>query len=191
MKYYTAKGDAGTTKLFACPEGTRLSKGEGIFEVLGEVDELNSFVGLCRALVERDVHTTLSQKDRRNLAVTLQSIQEDLFSVQSILAGSPKPFGKAKVTKMEKKIHQFSEVFQKVDSFVIPGATVLGGFLDVARTVSRRVEREYVRECDAHPRQHDSPVVRAYLNRLSSLLYVLARVANHADGGTEQAPTYR
>lgn len=192
MRYYTAKGDKGTTRLFNCPEGTRLSKGEGVFELLGGVDELNSFVGLCRAVAARSGFSGISEKDRKAFTSSLLTIQENLFLIQSELAGAKHSFSKKKAEDAENAIKHFSELFPKIDSFVIPGSTELGGLLDVSRTIARRIERAYVRHHDKAKRNDEgNPSVLTYLNRLSSLLYVLARTANHAHSALEQAPTYK
>ncbi len=186
MKYYTTKGDKGTTKLFSCPQGVRLSKADGVFEVLGGVDELNSFVGWCKAVAERSSFPC----DRRGEFLgALKMLQEDLFGIQAKLGGGGGNLPGGKVEQMEKMIALFAEGFPEIHSFVIPGATELGALLDVARTVARRVERLYIREREEAEAGVDA--TGKYLNRASSLLYVLARFANHMHGAPESAPTYR
>lgn len=186
MKYFTTKGDKGTTKLFSCPQGVRLSKADGVFEVLGGVDELNSFVGWCKAVAER---SSFPGDKRTEFLGALKMLQEDLFSIQAKLAGGGGNIGERQVSRMEKTIELFANGFPEIHSFVIPGATELGAMLDVARTVARRVERLYIRERGETEAKADTTL--QYLNRASSLLYVLARFANHLHGAPEQAPTYR
>lgn len=186
MKYYTAKGDNGTTKLFNCPQGVRLSKGAGIFEVLGGVDELGCFVGWCRAVAER---SSFEGRARAEFLEALRIVQEDLFIVQAQLGGAPFRLSKEKITRLETAIDRFANGFPKIHSFVIPGASELGALLDVSRTVARRVERLYIREKPQNRLEDIS--IAAYLNRTSSLLYVLARYANHAHGVPELAPLYQ
>lgn len=186
MKYYTAKGDGGTTRLFNCPQGVRLSKGDGIFEVLGGVDELNCFIGWCRAVAER---SSFQGAKRAEFLEVLKMVQEDLFIIQAELGGGTKYLTGEKIKRLEKHIAQFADEFPTIHSFVIPGATELGALLDVSRTVARRVERLYIREKQQNGPKNIS--IAAYLNRTSSLLYSLARYANHAHGASEGTPTYR
>ena len=185
MKYFTAKGDGGTTKLFTCPQGIHLSKGSGVFEVLGGVDELNSFVGWCRAVVGR---SKLRGAKRKALLQTLLSFQEDLFIVQAELGGGEKRLSKEKVEHLEQTIEKYANAFPEIRSFVIPGASELGALLDVTRTIARLVERLYVR-VKGEDKLKDS-AIGPYLNRASSLLYVLARYANHELGAVENPPSY-
>ena len=185
MHYYTAKGDGGTTKLFSCPQGVRISKGDSIFDVLGGVDELNSFVGWCRAVAER---SSLDGEKRGEFLEALRTLQEDLFIIQARLGGGAIPLSMTKVSRMELTIELFAGNFPQVRSFVIPGATELSALLDVSRTVARRVERMYIRGMQKV--EDADGAIGPYLNRASSLLYVLARYANHAHGVPECAPSY-
>lgn len=185
MKYYTAKGDKGTTKLFSCPQGVRISKGDSVFEVLGGVDELNSFVGWCHAVAER---SSFDGAKRKEFLEALRTLQEDLFIIQAQLGGGTVPLPMSKVARMEATIELFANAFPKIHSFVIPGATELSALLDVSRTIARRVERSYIR--GKRERKAAEDTIEPYLNRASSLLYVLARYANHAHGVSECAPAY-
>ncbi len=185
MKYYTTKGDEGTTRLFNCPLGTRVSKKDGIFEVLGGVDELNCFVGWCRAVASR---SDFCHTERATFLTTLSTLQEDLFIIQAELGGGAKRLSATKLQRLEKTIAYFSSQFPAITSFIVPGATELSALLDVSRTVARRVERLFVREKDLFGLTNT--VLGAYLNRISSLLYVLARYANHANGEVETTPSY-
>jgi cob(I)alamin adenosyltransferase len=188
MRYYTTKGDSGATKLFNCPQGVRISKGSDIFEVLGGVDELNSLIGWCRAVAER---SSFQGASREEFLDALLVVQEDLFVMQAELGGSALHLTEEKVRRVEGVIARFAGEFPAVHSFVIPGATELGALLDVSRTIARRVERLYIRaEKEARQSKFGSAPVAAYLNRLSSLLYVLARYANHAHGVLEKVPSY-
>lgn len=186
MRYFTAKGDTGTTKLFDCPEGVRLLKANRIFDVLGGVDELNSFVGWARAVAER---VSFGDGERTRFLAALEMVQQDLFIIQAELGGGTLRLSDDKVTALEETIERFANAFPPIHSFVIPGATELGALLDVSRAVARRVERLYVAE--RQQRTGASIAIAAYLNRLSSLLYVLARYANHAHGAVEKSPSYR
>lgn len=189
MKYFTAKGDTGTSKLFGCQSGERLSKGEGAFELLGVLDELNSFLGFARVVAGRSGFRCLDAKGRTDFLGLLLAIQNALFLMQAELAGAPKRLPESKLAELERQIERFADAFPEVSSFVIPGGTELGALLDVCRTVARRVERLYIRTASGKG-QEDS-VIGRYLNRLSSALYVLARCANHCAGAPEQAPSYQ
>ncbi|OHA21830.1 MAG: ATP:cob(I)alamin adenosyltransferase [Candidatus Taylorbacteria bacterium RIFCSPHIGHO2_01_FULL_51_15] len=185
MKYYTAKGDAGTTRLLGSEERTRLSKADEIFDVLGGVDELNSFVGFSRAVAER---SSFEGSKRAQFIEALQSLQEGLFILQAELGGGSKRLSKHNVAHLEHMIARFADEFPPIHSFVIPGATELSALLDVSRAVARRVERRYVRSVTL--RGFDGAITTAYLNRVSSLLYVLARYVNHVHHVPESAPSY-
>lgn len=184
MRYYTAKGDGGSTKLFNCPDGQRISKGDGIFEVLGGVDELNCYVGWAKAVSSR---SSFPHGERDEIMSALSEIQENLFIVQAELAGADKQLTESKVAMLEGVIADFADKFPALKSFVIPGASEIGSILDVARAVSRRVERLYVREFG----KKQNAALSSYLNRLSSVFYVLARYANFAHGAAEKPPEYK
>ena len=187
MKYYTAKGDGGTTNLFSCSHGTRVSKGEKIFDVLGGLDELNSHIGLCRAVTMRASFPRADAETRSECVSTLSRIQEHIFIIQAELGGSSKRLLRKHLEEVENAVGQFATVFSPIQSFVLPGQTELAALLDITRTITRRVERRYIRLGAEYAEKEIGP----YLNRLSSLLYVLARFAVHAQGESEQAPTYQ
>lgn len=189
MKYYSAKGDDGTTQLFNCPQNARIGKDDAVFKTLGTLDELNCLVGLCRNVAERAGFPKMDARGRSDFLKTLFAIQEDLFVIQAEIAGAAPHLMEDRVRVLEAAIAQFAQLFPEVHSFVIPGATELGARLDFTRAVARRVERFYIRQTQKG--KEKSAAIRAYLNRLSSLLYCLARCANHAQGATEQAPSYR
>lgn len=189
MKYYTGKGDTGTTTLFNCPHGTRLSKGEDVFGILGVLDEFNCIVGLCRSVAERASFPKMDAEGRDDFLRTLFAIQETLFIIQAEIAGAGQRLSKEKVDALERATERFSGLFPEVHSFVIPGATELGARLDIARVTARKVERLFIRQ--KKQGRTDNPVIGAYLNRLSSLLYCMARYANHAQCASEQPPSYK
>lgn len=171
---YTRKGDGGSTGLFGTRE--RVPKDHPQLEALGSLDELNSFIGLCKAYV-RNHH----KEHANELAV----VQEVLFIAQAQVAGSTMRVTSAHVSELEADIDAIETTIEKPSSFVVPGATVLSALFDYARTVARRTERTLVR---LHP--PDAADLRAYLNRLSSLFYALARHDAQASGSAENAPTY-
>jgi cob(I)alamin adenosyltransferase len=174
---YTRKGDGGTSGLFGTKE--RIPKNNPIYDVLGTLDELNSLLGLCRAKSTQyhyfDIHTALLH------------VQQCLFVVQAEFAGAPKELGQEAVKELENTIDTIETILQGPHSFVVPGSTELSALLDCARAVSRRVERTAI---EASSWRNVSLATYAYLNRLSSLLYALARYAALHEGGQESLPTY-
>lgn len=170
----------------------RLKKMDEVFEALGALDELNCLIGLCRIVAARASFRNLDAAGRSELLRALRAAQENLFVIQAGLAGAKKVLSAEKVVEIERTIAVCAERFPPVHSFVIPGATELGAQLDIARSVARRAERLYLRHAR---RRTTAPAASpstagAYLNRLSSLLFVLARLANHAQGVAEETPTY-
>lgn len=187
---YTGKGDGGTTKTFGHNQ-ERISKATELPEALGTLDELNSFLGLAkiRAKQAQDSSLLLGRKSYVISAI-LRDVQETLFIVQAEVAGAPKKVRKAKVTHVEKLIAAIEEEIPPVVSFSIAGGTEVSALLDVARTLARRAERRVVGVHEIGLRTLSSNT-RAYLNRLSSLLFALARLANHTSGVAEENPSYK
>ena len=186
---YTRKGDAGTTKVFGCD--VRISKSSELPEALGALDELNSFLGLCKVHA-RQVQDSGLKIGKKTLSTSdiLRDVQENLFIVQAEVAGASKKVGKAKVNRIEKIINTIEEEIPPIKSFSIAGGTELSALLDVARTFARRAERRLIAVHDAGIR-NVTEHTRAYTNRLSSLLFALARLANAKSGIVEENPTYR
>lgn len=179
---YTGKGDNGTTKLFGCDQ--RISKSSAISEALGVTDETNSLLGVLKmragdtpAVAELTYHDMLSD------------VQQDLFLVQAQLAGAEKQVDKARVEKLEEWIGLIEKELPPITSFFVSGGTELGALCDHSRTVARRAERRVVAAMD-EGMGNEKPPMLAYMNRLSSLLYALARLANHRAGITEEKPHY-
>lgn len=173
---YTRKGDDGSSSLFG--KKTRIHKSDPVFEALGSLDELNSLLGFCRAFCSRKKIKEL------DIGEIVLDIQEKLFIAQAELAGAPKSIHPDRTKEAERIIDSIEERIRRPQSFIIPGATELSGLLDYARAMSRRVERSVVRTGQA------SPSTLAYLNRLSSLLYALARFEAYEAGHFETSPKY-
>lgn len=175
MKIYTRTGDAGETGLFG---GGRVSKDHARVQAYGDVDELNSAIGVVRATQPVHFFDDL-----------LETIQRDLFALGGQLA-TPDPekvraaLEKAELT--EARVLAFEQAIDAADSelpalraFVLPAGTPKATALHLARTVCRRAERNVV------TLSHQAPIPELfiiYLNRLSDLLFMLARLANHRDG---------
>ncbi len=187
---YTGKGDGGTTKTFGANQ-ERISKASELPEALGTLDELNSFIGLSKVKASRDHDPKVSiGKRARSTSAILADIQETLFIVQAEVAGAPKKVGKSKVTETERITDTLEKLMPPITTFSVAGGTELSATLDVARTLARRAERRVIAVAELGI-QTISPNTKAYLNRLSSLLFALARFANESAGIVRQTPKYK
>ena len=190
MALFTGKGDGGTTKTFGCDQ-QRISKSSELPEALGTLDELNSFLGLCkvRAKAVQDSGVQIGKKTVPTSTI-LFNVQQALFTIQAEVAGAPKKTGKRKVTELELITNTIEKIIPPITRFSIAGGTELSALLDVARTLARRAERRVTAVHEQGLRTL-SPNTKAYLNRLSSLLFALARLVNHQSGVVEESPSYR
>lgn len=185
---YTRKGDEGTTKTL--DTGARISKASALPEALGTLDEVNSFVGLARAVAGRVPNEPLQLGVRRvSVGALLREVQENLFIVQAELAGAQKKITKPKVVRAELITDTIEKVIPPITGFSIAGGNELSALLDVTRTLARRAERRCIGVHEANLRPL-SPHTIAYLNRLSSVLFALARFANFSAGIREEKPSY-
>lgn len=176
MKIYTKTGDAGETSLF---DQTRVSKADARVDAYGEVDELNACLGAALAAgVDADI------------AATLRQIQRQLFALGARLADpSSKIAGRvtkaaivpADVAALEQAIDRLEAELPPLRKFIMPGGCVAGAQLHVARTVCRRAERRVV----GLGSEAVEPILVTYLNRVSDLLFVMARAVNHRAGVPE------
>lgn len=174
----TKTGDAGESGL---ADGTRLSKDAHIFEVLGTVDELNSWLGLVVSSLEQ--HKQLAKYRKQ-----LLEIQDTLFFLGAELAGSPKTqFPDNALTLLESRSNKLQ--YQMGDGwttkFLLPGGVQVAAELDIARTVCRRLERRIV-SLVAESAQPLRPVLTKYINRLSDYLFVLRCHTNQVLGYEEK-----
>lgn len=182
---YTRKGDNGTTKTFGCDQ--RISKSSLIAEALGSLDEINSFLGICKV---QSKENNFKLENGNSFEETVHNIQQNLFIIQAELAGSEMTITEDKVKEVEEIVDNIEKQLPPIKSFFISGGSQLGAFFDTARTIARRAERRVVGVADENSR----PVgefTKAYLNSLSSLIYALARLSNHLSGITEESPTYK
>ena len=175
MKIYTRTGDAGETALF---DGSRVPKSDARVGTYGEVDELNAWLGLTRAQVNDD-----------QLGGMLEQIQRDLFALGARLADPAhriaERVAKAAVTaddivRLEGWIDTLETELPPLRRFILPGGSTAGASIHVARTVCRRAERAMVALDGLEPN------LLVYINRLSDLLFVMARVVNHRRGGVPE-----
>ena len=186
---YTRKGDKGTTKLFDCPQGERLSKNAAVFEALGTLDELNCSLGYAKALALKSRDILGLSGRQTSYAVIIERLQNILFAIQAEIGGADKRPADADVTFSEQIVYEVETVLPPVNSFIIPGGSETSAYLDVARTVARRAERAVITALQKDNRVV-SDVTLQFLNRLSSVLYALARFANYQEGLSERRPHY-
>lgn len=194
---YTRKGDTGTTGLFSakgrpasgwgCDQ--RISKSSAIAEALGSLDETNSFLGLIKVKAS-DKDSTFLNILGRTLGEIVHQIQQSLFIVQAELAGAPKTVSKDKIVEVESIIDAIEKELPPIKTFFISGGTELASLFDFARTLSRRAERRVVGVSEEGKLKISAETL-AYLNRLSSLLYALARFSNHKCAINEEPPSYK
>jgi cob(I)alamin adenosyltransferase len=191
-RFFTGEGDKGDSKI----NNRSVSKSSALIELLGGLDELNSWLGFCRVEAQR-----FSPKDGRvRVAEILKNIQNSLFIIQAEVAatgfGLPAQAGYPKSPKIEGDktkelegiIAEVDKVLPKIEKFIIVGGTELSARLDVARATARRVEclaKKYSEEKELNE------LLLKFLNRLSSALFALARYVNHQSGIAEEHPTYR
>lgn len=175
---YTGKGDDGTTKTFGCCD-QRISKSSAITEALGALDEVNSFLGMVKV-----------NPQAIEIAETIALVQQNLFIVQAEVAGADKHIAEKKVREAEAIINRVETELPPIKNFFVSGGTELAALLDFARTLARRAERRVVGVAEEGKTSVNKETL-AYLNRLSSLLYALARQVNHKSGITEEPPTYK
>jgi len=185
MKIYTKTGDKGTTVL---GNGKRVSKSSLRVQGYGNIDELNSVIGVAVAQVQSSkfplpprLQRTSKVQSYKEITEKLQEIQKDLFEIGASLADSVKAdkklnvYLKKRVEDFEKEIDLISEKLPNLTHFIMPGGGSIGATLHLARTVCRRAERRIV-ELGKKEEIQDQVII--YLNRLSDLLFVWARLVN-------------
>jgi cob(I)alamin adenosyltransferase len=181
MKIYTKTGDQGNTSFVG---GERVKKNDIRIQAYGDLDELNSTLGLTI--------TYINEKEVRKF---LERIQHDIFTVCAELASltdKELEFQVPKVTlehikDLEEMIDHISKKLPEQKTFILPGGTRASALLHLSRTVTRRVERSVVTINETH---NLNPYILKYINRLSDLLYVLARYMNK-EITPEQEPIYK
>jgi cob(I)alamin adenosyltransferase len=176
--YYTGKGDKGYSSTIG---GVRLDKDDLLLDLLGEIDELNSYLAVCQLYA-----------NKQPLKKYIDIIQDNLFSMSAVIANtySKQGIGKAKMPKpdiLEEGIAKFSKGLPELKKFVIPGGTISASHLHVARSIARRVERKMV---SLNKKQDIYEDAIKYVNRLSSFLFVAALYMNNINGVKEKNPRY-
>jgi cob(I)alamin adenosyltransferase len=183
---YTRKGDNGTTNTFACDQ--RISKSSIVAEALGSLDETNSFLGLARA--KTGAATFKISDGELKYSDLILEVQQNLFIIQAEVAGATLSIEEEKIRRVEGLVDKIEAALPPITTFFISGATELGGIFDFARTLSRRAERRVVAAKEEGKITVSSETL-SYLNRLSSLLYALARISSHTEGIEEIKPHYK
>lgn len=180
--WYSGGGDWGETGL---ADGTRVPKDDPVIVLLGALDELNTQVGVARAFVGTSSPAT---------AQALARVQDQLFVLGAEIAAPGAPSGgvprltEADLEEMEREIDRLGRPFGDLRKFVIPSGSLPSAELQLSRAVARRTELAAVAAARRRPIRHE---LLAYLNRLSSLLFVLAIRVNGEQGWAARAPTYR
>ncbi len=175
FKIYTKGGDKGETSLLG---GTRVSKSHERVEAYGNLDELNSFLGLIR-----------DQEINPRYRAVLLRVQENLFVAEALIARDPAKstrelpgLKEEDVTLLENEIDRMNEELPALQNFILPGGHPTVSYCHVARTVCRRAERSLIRLNQSSPVEN---IIIRLLNRLSDYLFVLARKTGKDNGATE------
>ena len=170
MAVYTRTGDKGETSL---ADGSRVDKSSQVFSLVGALDELNSRLGMCLVALNflPPEKQDLFQKER----ALLVKLQKDLFTVGAVVAKASVKFDFVKETKMlESLIDDYEKELPRLTEFILPGGSEFAGWLHLARVQARKVERMVV----GNRQLVKKKAVLPYFNRLSDLLFTLARWAN-------------
>jgi cob(I)alamin adenosyltransferase len=190
MKIYTRTGDKGKTGLIG---GTRVLKSDGRISTYGQIDELNANVGLAISILNKKA----VQKVFMDIIGMLSSIQNDLFVLGSDLADPDYPpssqsktprVTQQMISDIERSIDKLETELQPISFFILPGGTSESSILHVCRSVARRAEVSLVAVATTQPINEK---IMAYLNRLSDLFFVLARVCNNRQNFNDVAWTSR
>lgn len=176
LKIYTKTGDKGKTSLYG---GKRVSKASLRVETYGTVDELNAAIGVAIAAVLRSKYEVLRIK------TALSLIQNDLLDIGSALASPNSKNYELRIQNLDKRTKEMEELIDELTAklpelrnFILPGGCKAGSFLHLARTICRRAERRLV---ELGQKENVDELVLKYVNRLSDLLFTMARFVNHKE----------
>ncbi len=191
MKIYTKTGDKGETSLLG---GKRVSKSCLEMQVIGEIDELNAVLGVVVAVLSPPARGGVGVVGANTFIMTdlvnfIQTIQRDLFKIGAELAALQGPLEDSvekinsdRAIEMEKYIDQFWSELPELKNFILPGGSLAGAQLHMARTICRRAERQLVDFAKTISLRNE---LHIYLNRLSDFLFAAARYVNSKDGVDE------
>lgn len=188
-KFFTGEGDKGQSRVGK----TRLKKSEPFFDLIGDLDELNSWLGFCGVALQKKLAVKAGSEKILLIAI-LKRLQEILFVVQAEAAAVK--FGYQRGPKvsvenvyfLEKIIKAVDRELPKISKFIISGGSEAASRLDLARATARRAERRAVAFSSG---KKLNPPALQFLNRLSSLLFALARYVNYRSGVKEENPSYK
>lgn len=174
MKLYTKEGDTGTSALLG--SSRRMPKSRPVFEILGVADEVNATLGCALASLKKPTETAL-----------LVSIQEDIFLIGAYIAGlkfssADKAMWSNRVTDLEDRIDAYSAKLPLLKAFILPGGSEASSHIHLARVKVRTLERNLV----SYSGKKSLKFLLPYINRLSDLLFVLARYVNMELGKKEK-----
>jgi cob(I)alamin adenosyltransferase len=184
VKIYTKRGDKGETSTL----GQKMNKADILADVLGSIDELNSFIGVVRA--ECTMYNPPAGRASLKFKITdreLKKIQSNLMTIAAVIAGSPKyklGFLNYETKRLEKLIDKLTEEMPVLQNFIYPV-----GYLQMARSIARRAEREVVKMYNLQFKIYnlkDKTAILKYVNRLSDALFVMARRVNLKTGIEEE-----
>ncbi|MGC8571977.1 MAG: cob(I)yrinic acid a,c-diamide adenosyltransferase [Candidatus Micrarchaeia archaeon] len=190
MKYYTKTGDNGSTLL---PNNIKIDKDAEVLSVIGDIDELNSLLGLVQVHVDDDYIVTIIKGVQNRLfnisaEIIMQNSKQDSEKIAKIA------LSEQDLKELEDKIDDISAKIPELKKFIIPGGAESAAWLHYARAVTRRIERNVVsfsKTLTAENKEKLNPIILKYINRLSSFLFVAARYMNKKEGIEEDSPTYR
>ncbi len=174
MPIYTRTGDKGETSL---ANGQRVNKSSPVIDFVGDLDELNSAIGICISYLQFE-----KRFDFKIEIEVLQDIQKDLFKVGAIATGANIVFESSnEVSNIETTIDDYEKIVPQLKNFILPGGSLAGSNLHYTRTLVRKLERKLVA-------LNSQSVLQflPYLNRLSDLLFVMARYVNHRVNSKEE-----
>jgi len=179
---YTKNGDDGRTSIYGCDQ--KISKSSAITEALGSLDETNSYLGICKSK-SKDFDFKIGGLKVDEI---IHRIQNNLFTIQAQVAGADKKILEEDVLWLEEVILEIDKQLPEIKSFLISGSTEISANFDFVRTLARRAERRVVAVSEENITKIDEFTL-SYMNRLSSLLYALARYFA-SKSGVEESPTY-
>ena len=172
MKIYTKKGDQGQTSLLS---GERVSKTHPCINVLGDIDELNSFLGA--------INSSMNYEDDY-LKQEIFQIQSNLFEISALISKNSESnlindYEKF-LFELEKSIDKMENQLPELKKFILPGGHMVSSMAHIARSVCRRAERNFIKILEQNQKNKScSSIISSYLNRLSDYLFVFARYYNH------------
>ncbi len=177
MAIYTKKGDKGKTKVFDKESGTLvgISKKSCKIRAIGAIDELNSYLGIVKTEVGSEM-LDIGKKHKNEYENKIQEIQGDLFTINSILAGSNLELSNKRIKELEKDIDNWEGTLPAQKNFIYYGGSLLASQIFYARALCRRAERSLVSFFHRTPFTDHQPLI--YLNRLSDYLFMMGRVMN-------------